>query len=412
MTSFLSGGFLVRLAVPACIGMAALSACGGGGGSGSSMTVQNPTAAYVYVAARGSAAGGAGAVYEYAVKSDHTLSALTQASIDAGVDPAAVAVNGAEHSAYVVNVGDGTISQYAIASDATLTAMSPATVANPGMKTLGVAPAAAIVDPTGSFLYVANSQDNTLSQFSIGTGGRLTPLTPATVAAGIQPVSIVASTVTSGPIHIYVLNAGAAGTAGSISQYTMGLDGTLTPLNPASVPAGTNPVSMTIDQELGTAYVVNDCQGSICAASITQFAFGADGQLAATSETAVTGSHYGAVSVITDSSGAHAYLLTNLLGVDTLSGALWQFSLGTDGTPNAATPAELSVGSPALAQTIQNATVYVLTSNSGVASIANATGGSINTYTLASDGGLASAGTAPIAVDHPVAMGLLILLPP
>lgn len=41
------------------------------------------------------------------------------------------------------------------------------------------------------YAYVANYGGNTVSQYTIGAGGALTPMTPATVAAGSNPASII-----------------------------------------------------------------------------------------------------------------------------------------------------------------------------------------------------------------------------
>jgi DNA-binding beta-propeller fold protein YncE len=133
--------------------------------------------------------------------SDYSVSPLVQAAIGAGIDPAAVVVS--QGHVYVVNVGDGTISQYNIASDETLMPMNPATVTNAGMHTFGVARSTATVDPTGSFLYVTNAADNTLSRFSIASDGQLSPLTPSTVATGVEPVSIVVAPVADSPSGYY-----------------------------------------------------------------------------------------------------------------------------------------------------------------------------------------------------------------
>ena len=47
------------------------------------------------------------------------------------------------------------------------------------------------IDPTGRYAYVANSGDNTVSQYTIGLGGELTPISgAATVSTGATPFSI------------------------------------------------------------------------------------------------------------------------------------------------------------------------------------------------------------------------------
>ena len=120
-----------------------LGACGSGD-SGSNQITRPAPSAYAYVASAGAGPSAAGAIYEYGLFADSTLSPLSQASISAGVYPAAVIVS--QGHVYVVNVGDGTISQYNIASNSTLTPMNPATVTNPGMHTFGAAPASAGCD--------------------------------------------------------------------------------------------------------------------------------------------------------------------------------------------------------------------------------------------------------------------------
>lgn len=405
---------LMRLimALP-CAVLVGVSGCGAGSGAVAPPPVVSPPVGFAYVTVMATSAGGVGTVYEYAVMDDGSVSPLAQVSVSAGVGPAALALS--NRHAYVVNVGDGTVSQYSIEADNSLAPMNPPAVINPGMKTLGVMPSAVIVDPTGNFLYVANSGDDTLSQFSIGVSGQLTPLTPATVSAGTLPVSI---TVAGGPSggHAYVVNSGAIvpAAAGSVSQFSIGIDGTLTPLNPATVSASASPVAIAIDQGIapfGTAFVMSDCEGSSCTGSIAQFAVGAGGELTATGVAVTTGGHYDAVSMVMDQSGGNAYVLTNLMGVDTDNGALWQFGVGKTGalsTPNQPT---LSIGATALAQSLFVERLCVLTSNVGIGGNAGS-GGSINCYTLGAGGLPTLAASTMLATVRPVSMAMLFVLPP
>jgi 6-phosphogluconolactonase len=394
-----------------------VNGCGAGPGSAAPPPVANPPVGFAYVTDAASTASDVGSVYEYAVLNDGSVSPLAQVSISAGVGPGAVVV--VSGHAYVVNVGDGTVSQYNIAADNSLTPMNPPTVINPGMKTLGVIPSAVIADPSESFLYVANSGDGTLSQFSIGSGGQLAPLTPATVAVGIEPVSIA---VTAGPSggHLYVANSGESGPAGlvpagsgSVSQFSIGADGTLTPLNPAALSAGTSPVAVAIDQTIapfGMAFVMSDCEGAQCTGTIRQFAVGAGGELSAAGAPVMTGDHYDAIGMVTDQNGINAYVLTNFMGVDTGNGALWQFSVGNTGalsTPNQPT---LSLGPTALAQTLFEDRLCVLTSNVGTGGSGGS--GGINCYTLGTGGAPTLAASTMLAAAHPVSMAMLFLNPP
>lgn len=406
-------GLMRSITVLPFVLLVGLSGCGGGSGTAAPPPLVNPPVGFAYVTVTASTAGGAGSVYEYAVLEDGSVSPLAQISVSAGVGPAAIALDQAGRHAYVVNVGDGTVSQYDIAADNSLVPMNPATIINPGMKTLGVMPSAAIFDPSHSFLYVANSGDATLSQFSIGSGGELTSLTPGTAPTGAEPLSI-AATAGPGGGRLYVANSGAgvpAGT-GSVSQFSIGSDGTLTPLNPSTVFAGSNAVAIAIDQNVapfGTAFVMSDCDGSLCSGSITPFALGAGGELTATGAVATTGEHYNAVGMVTDQSGANAYVLTNLTGADTDSGALWQFSVGNTGAVGMTNP--VSIGATALAQALFNDRLCVLTSNDVTGGNAGS-GGSINCYLLGAGGLPMLAGSTTLAAARPVSMAIQFLLPP
>ena len=82
---------------------------------------------------------------------------------------------------YVTNYGDGTVSQFRANPNGTLTALNPPTVkAWPRCHSLAA-------DPTGRFLYVLSALDWSrrnclISEYRINTGGRLTPLMPLHVS--------------------------------------------------------------------------------------------------------------------------------------------------------------------------------------------------------------------------------------
>jgi len=336
--------------------------------------------AYAYVTSAGSSPGSAGAVYQYAILTDGSLSPLAPALVGAGMNPSAVVVVGGY--VYVVNAGDGTISQYNIESDNTLTPMNPATVNNPGMNILN-APAvgAAAVDSSESFLYVANTSDGTVSEFSIGADGQLTSLAPATVAAGVEPISIVTT-----PSAVYVLNSGAPGETGSVSQYSEASNGALVATTGTSVAAGTNPTVMTFNAAGSDAYVLSNCDGAQCLGSIRLLSVGAGGALTDTGTIATTGSHYRAVGMAIDETGANGYVLSNELGVDTANGALWHFQVASTGVLTAADPSPVEMDGVAQAQSLTGNSLYVLRTNTPVAASAAVPGGSIMTYTLDSAG--------------------------
>ena len=86
--------------------------------------------------------------------------------------------------AYVANFGDNTVSAYSIGADGALTPV-------PGSPFgAGNYPNSVAVDPTGKFAYVANYDDNTVSAYSIGANGALTLVSGSPFAAGSGPDSV------------------------------------------------------------------------------------------------------------------------------------------------------------------------------------------------------------------------------
>ena len=86
--------------------------------------------------------------------------------------------------------------------------------------------------------YVTNWDTETVSQYTIGTDGTLAPLNPATVAVQAGRPSFV--TVDPSGKYVYVANYN----DDSVSQYTIGTNGTLASMNPATVETGVSPVSV------------------------------------------------------------------------------------------------------------------------------------------------------------------------
>jgi uncharacterized repeat protein (TIGR01451 family) len=127
----------------------------------------------------------------------------------AGAAPA-----GAAPFAYVTNFGGASVSQY----DATfgaLAPLSPATIAA-GNRPIGVA-----VSPDAQSVYVTNELDNTVSQYSVGSGGTLSPKTPATVATGSFPGEVAVSPLAGADLSITKSGSPNPVTSGQRLTYTI-----------------------------------------------------------------------------------------------------------------------------------------------------------------------------------------------
>jgi DNA-binding beta-propeller fold protein YncE len=246
----------------------------------------HPSGAYAYAAGPG----GADVVAQFTVGASGGWSAMSPATIGAGPSPVAVAFDPGGRFAYVANASSAflasTVSQYAVGATGGLTPLAPAEVA------AGVWPVSVTVGPTGRFAYVVNKGDSvaagTISQYAVGAGGTLSPLTPPTVTAGVSPRGLA---VDPSGRFAYAVNAG----SGSVSQFRVGPDGALTPLAPATVTTLISPQAIAVDAAGRHAWVT--CAGSD---AVAQFDIGADGALAPNSPSRVSaGPGPGGLTVIT-----------------------------------------------------------------------------------------------------------------
>jgi 6-phosphogluconolactonase len=97
----------------------------------------------------------------------------------------------------------------------------------------------AAVDPTGTFVYVTNGTTNTVSGYSIGSTGKLTPVPNSPFATGSLPFDVV---VDQTGTFAYVTNFG----ANSVSGYRIGSNGALSPLSGSPFPTGSTPYRLTV----------------------------------------------------------------------------------------------------------------------------------------------------------------------
>ncbi|MBT3205683.1 MAG: beta-propeller fold lactonase family protein [Gammaproteobacteria bacterium] len=299
-------------------------------------------AQYAYVAN-----GGDYTLSQYTFATDGSLIGMVAATVAVGYDPESIAVDPTGSYVYVAtDTLFGTsqyIAQYLIGADGALTAMTPATiVVGDGSKSV-------TVDPSGSYVYVANSDDNTISQYSIGTNGTLAAMTPATVAAGSGFWSPWSVTVDASGSYAY-----AANSDNTVSQFRITNDGALVALTPATVAAGNLSRSVTVDPSGSYAYVANGGDNSV-----SQYTIGADGKLTAMAIPVVAAGD-GPWSVTVDASGSYVYVANN--GDNTIS----QYSIGSDGALTHLSAAIAAGQSPrSITTDISGSYVYVSNYNDG-----------------------------------------------
>jgi DNA-binding beta-propeller fold protein YncE len=205
-------------------------------------------------------------VFQYDVGAGGRLSPKSPATVaNAGANTVAVSPDG--HSVYVTNQSFNSVSQYNVGAGGKLSPKSPATVATGGGPT-GVA-----VRPDGQSVYVVNQDNNSVSQYNVGAGGKLSPKSPATVAAGSVPQEVAVS---PGGGSLYVTNSSCciSGGQGTVSQYDVGGAGRLSPKSPAKVAAGVFPRDVAVTPDGRSAYVTNYLSGTV-----SQYNLGAGGKL-------------------------------------------------------------------------------------------------------------------------------------
>jgi len=305
--------------------------------------------------------------------------AVGTASITAALSgitsPAATLTVSAAEYAYVSNLFDNTISVYTVGAGGALVANANGPTVAAVSEPYGLA-----VDSSHHYLYAVNyhaDSASTISQYAIGTDGTLSPLTPATVPAGIGP-----SGITVYGSYLYVANYGVGtGTTspGTLVQYSIGAGGQLTLAS--SAPAGVGASVVTINA-LGTiAYVTNYLDSTI-----SIYTIGATGVTAA-STVALPAATYPA-DLILDPSGQFAYVAD--LGHTTAGTTISQFSV------TAATGA-LTPSSTATVATGSNPRWLALNPSGNYVYVPNAGSNTVQQFSLGSTGLLAPVSTATLA---------------
>jgi len=145
-----------------------------------------------------------------------------------------------------------------------------------------------------------------------------------------------------------------------------------------------------------------------CNGQVTQYSIGAGGALTPTGVMTSTGSRVNPIAMLTDGTVPSAYLLTNLMGVDTNEGAVYQYALdGTDAL-TAQSPASLPVTSGAVAEDLWGSNLYALSAAAVGHASGSPSGGNLDHYTIGTDGLLRQAGTTAVPGSLPTAMTIAI----
>jgi 6-phosphogluconolactonase (cycloisomerase 2 family) len=262
----------------------------------------------------------------------------------------------ASEFAYVANFNEGTVSQYTVGTGGALTPNAAGATVTAGTQPYSIA-----VDPTGHYVYAANyngSVSGSVSQYTIGADGSLTPNgAGATVATnGFGPNGI---TVDPSGTHVYVANYGdsANGTGASVAQFTLGAGGALTPMTPSNVAAANGAASVALNLASTYAYVPNYIADSIAVYSI------AGGALTLASTTNVTAGSAPSFALV-DPSGPYLYVTEQAdKGTPGVAGGIAQFTIGANGALTPMSTPVISVSGNPRSLTLDPTGTYVYLAN-------------------------------------------------
>lgn len=174
-----------------------------------------------------------GAIYVFTVSSG-TLTSVAGSPFPVPNGLSTIAIDPSAKFLYAANPVTDTVSGFSILTGGVLATLpnSPYGNSTNGLKN----PFALAVDPTSKFLYVANSSTTTISEFDITGTGDLTAVT-SSASAGSNPVFFAFD---PDGKHLYVANSGSK----SITQFTLNSDGTLTSTN--TIQVGSVPRSLAL----------------------------------------------------------------------------------------------------------------------------------------------------------------------
>jgi WD40 repeat protein len=185
----------------------------------------------------------------FSVGSDGTLTQINGSPFTAGFSPLAVAFSPNGRLLASAN-GEGTVSVFSVASDGVLTQVTGSPFAG------GFLPASVAFSPNGRLLAVGNS-DGTVSLFAVGSGGTLTQVKGSPFSSGTGSDEVAFSS--TGLLAVANTGTGGAPPAfdNTLSVYSVGANGALTPVSGSPFPTGTAPTSVAFSASGALIAVAN-----------------------------------------------------------------------------------------------------------------------------------------------------------
>jgi YVTN family beta-propeller protein len=226
---------------------------------------------------------------------------------------------------YVANIADETVSQYSIGPAGALTPLGPTPRLFGGAGDIAVT-------PDGKTVYVTSGGE--VKQYDVASNGTLSPKTPPSVAA---PFGVFGIVVSADGQSAYV----ATRSSGTIAQFDISPGGTLSPKSPATVPAGGWAFDLVIHPDGHSLYAtVETPRGNFdppVAGKVAQFSIGSGGTLGPKSPSTVAA---GITPLLLDVSTDGKSLYVANQDDDTVS----QYDVSSSGLLSAKSPATVPTG--------------------------------------------------------------------
>jgi DNA-binding beta-propeller fold protein YncE len=273
------------------------------------------SATQVYVSGSGSTGN---AISPFSVGSNGSLTPISCGSNCAtGTAPIGVAMSPNGQFLYTSAFTPNKVSVFSVAANGSLAPVScSGTNCNTGTGPYGIA-----LTPNGQYLYTANNTGNTVSAFSIGSGGALAPIScpGANCNTGTKPYGVA---VTPNGQYLYTAN----NNSKSVSAFSIGSNGSLTPItcSGSNCTTGTNPEGIAVSPNGQYLYTAN--RGATTGA-ISVFSIGSNGSL--TPVTCGSGCNWGttgAFSLAISSNGQYLYST-----IRNATAKVATFSIGSNG---------------------------------------------------------------------------------
>jgi 6-phosphogluconolactonase (cycloisomerase 2 family) len=235
-------------------------------------------------------------IYSYSIGNDGTLTAIGSA-VSGTHTFSAVAMTGT--SVYAVSENDNVIDRFTVMPNGSLSALVDST--STGLDH----PMHMAFLPEGRFGYAANTLSQTAAQFSVGTDGSLTALNPATASTqGCSQSPITTARAADGKSYVYILSC----IDQVVEVLSVAADGQLTSIQ--TVPTGMQPYGMSVVN----GYIYTADLGDATGGSVTMYKIQTDGRLAGLSTLTLTLALVNPINIAVDTIGKMAYIIDSSTG--------------------------------------------------------------------------------------------------